>query len=103
MKIQKIFEAFENHNLTTDKPGKLFVQLKAGLAQVSNFCYSKFVIVYGKTNRLLVDFFFWGGYYDLGNLSEPSKFVPSIRFQKNWQCTIIIILNHRSRTSKESV
>jgi len=36
MKIQKIFEAFENHNLTTDKPGKLFVQLKAGLAQVDH-------------------------------------------------------------------
>jgi hypothetical protein len=35
MKIQKIFEAFEQFTLGKDKPGMLFTQIKAGLAQVS--------------------------------------------------------------------
>ena len=34
MKIQKIFEAFEQFTLGKDKPGMLFTQIKAGLAQV---------------------------------------------------------------------
>jgi len=36
MKIQKIFEAFEGYELGVSKPGQLFVQLKAGLAQVDH-------------------------------------------------------------------
>ena len=35
MKIQKIFESFEGFELGKDKPGQLFVQIKAGLAQVN--------------------------------------------------------------------
>ena len=34
MKMQKIFEGFERHDLTKDTPGKLFIKLKAALAQV---------------------------------------------------------------------
>jgi hypothetical protein len=37
MKIQKIFEAFESFTLGKDKPGMLFTQIKAGLAQVINY------------------------------------------------------------------
>ncbi len=44
MKIQKIFESFEGFELGKDKPGQLFVQIKAGLAQVN--C----IITLGKLN-----------------------------------------------------
>jgi len=36
MKLQKIFEAFEAFELGKDRPGMLFTQLKAGLAQVDH-------------------------------------------------------------------